>query len=579
MNPIREACRASSRHALAVASVLALAPLACGGGGAADLVPPSLVAATPAPGATEVDVEAHLVLRFSEALARESVTPDTITVRRRVPSLARGWDDVLLEPVAGALTYDAATYTVTFAADPGLALRARYRVDVTSAVRDRAGNPLEPVDPIELETRDGRLAGAAKVGADPVVLDATRSAGPFLSVTSHGDALLVWSDVLSAAVPAAAAWFSRYDAATETWSAQAPVIDPAARSGSIPAGAALGGDGTGYVLVGPSQDRQGDLFVLAARRGGEWERATTLVESSAPHASNAVLAMDGLGDVLAAWTDQGVAIARFDAALGVWAPTLRVPGNSEVRLAANASGHAIASWRRGVPVDPEDASAGLALIAEALRYDPATGSWGAPVRVSGLTDLLPTGGSASPAEPHLAIDRAGNAIVAWSELDGEDYSGLWTARYDSAARTWSAPFFHGRDGHFGVAMDSHGDALALWNDGGFYFDSDVYDSRAASWQASGPTRTELSTTMPTDLVAVDSGGRAAAIACDTHRFGRLTWLRREPGAAWGPEEELSPQSAAPGVCALGFDARDRAVLAWRIGGPEGHGPMFVDHWR
>lgn len=554
--------------------------IGCGGGGAADVVAPSLVSVTPEPGADDVDIDARVALTFSEPLASESLTPDAIPVRRMVPSLARGWDDVELEPVAGTLAYDPATSTVTFAADPGFALHARYRIEVTSAVHDRAGNPLAPADPIELETRDGRLAGAAKVGADPGAWSGTANAGPLLSVTPRGDALLVWSDALSSAVPGAAGWFSRYDPDSRSWSAQAPVLDPSQRSGSIPAGVALRADGTAFVLAGPSHDHQGALVVLAQRPGAAWETSTTLVESAAPHASNAVMTSDALGNVYAAWSDQTIAIARYDAALAAWAPTLNLPGGSEVRLAANASGAAIASWRRAVPVKPEVPSPhDLALTAEALLFDPVAGGWRAPVRVSGLTDLLPTGGSATPSEPHLAIDRAGNAIVAWSEVDDEDYSGLWTARYVAASRTWGAPFFHGRDGHFGVAMDGRGDAVAVWNDGGFYFDSDVYDAREASWQASGPTRTELSTTMPTGLVAVDGGGRAAAVACDPSRYGRLTWTRREPGAAWGQEEELTAQSTAVGVCAIGFDARDRAVLAWEGGGPSEHGPLFVDHLR
>ena len=189
-----------------VVAAVAVWMSACGGGGAADRVPPALVATEPGAGAESVDIDTPVVLVFSEPLDPRSLTTEAIQVDRIVPSLARGDADSIREPVAGALRYDPDAYTVTFEAVSGLALGARYEVEATTSIRDRAGNALTATEPVAFATRTGRLAGAGKVGVDPGPFSITDLAGPYLAMAASGDAFLVWSDPLVAAIPHGVAW-------------------------------------------------------------------------------------------------------------------------------------------------------------------------------------------------------------------------------------------------------------------------------------------------------------------------------------------------------------------------------------
>jgi hypothetical protein len=126
-------------------------------------------------------------------------------------------------------------------------------------------------------------------------------------------------------------------------------------------------------------------------------------------ASLAGLAGDGGGNAFVAWRqlESGSAnnaldfAQRFDAAADAWGPrallTDQSTGNYQPIYLAVANGAAVAAW---------DVRAGAA----AARFDPASGTWGAPQLLAAFN----VGGA--------AVDGHGNIVV-----DGWDQTGAWTS--------------------------------------------------------------------------------------------------------------------------------------------------------
>ncbi len=105
---------------------------------AADTEGPSVTGTDPADGATDVDVDVHPQVFFSEPLDPASVTPDTVRL------LDPDGNPVAQASGSPALSADGKTVTITPA--HRLAERTRYRIRVIggeSGVRDREGNPMD----------------------------------------------------------------------------------------------------------------------------------------------------------------------------------------------------------------------------------------------------------------------------------------------------------------------------------------------------------------------------------------------------------------------------------------------------
>lgn len=97
---------------------------------AADLVPPTVTATVPLANATGVSISAPMRATFSEPMDPATLT--TATFR-----LSRG-----ATPVPATVTYDAPSRTATLTPLAPLAFSAAHTADLTTGVRDAAGNPL-----------------------------------------------------------------------------------------------------------------------------------------------------------------------------------------------------------------------------------------------------------------------------------------------------------------------------------------------------------------------------------------------------------------------------------------------------
>ena len=98
-----------------------------------DRRPPRVKSASPAQGARRVKVSKSVKVTFSEAVRRSSLTSSSVKLKRKGGAKA----------VAARLTYDAASRRVVLHPKSPLRRASTYRVVVTTAVRDTAGNRLD----------------------------------------------------------------------------------------------------------------------------------------------------------------------------------------------------------------------------------------------------------------------------------------------------------------------------------------------------------------------------------------------------------------------------------------------------
>lgn len=102
-----------------------------------DAVAPTVASISPGNGATKVDIDADLVVTFSEPIQASSVTSSSFTVR------ADTWVDSVLQPlIAGAITVSGNTVTFEPARGRWQEYSTGYTVVLTSGIKDLAGNSL-----------------------------------------------------------------------------------------------------------------------------------------------------------------------------------------------------------------------------------------------------------------------------------------------------------------------------------------------------------------------------------------------------------------------------------------------------
>jgi hypothetical protein len=251
-----------------------------------------------------------------------------------------------------------------------------------------------------------------------------------------------------------------------------------------------------FVIAWDNDHGAGSGFSIYAQRynasgvaqGSEFLVAAYSTGSMAPPfpASSPVAAMDSAGDIVITWdtpeqiTDVGglgdvsVLAQRYNASGEAQGPEFQVNDSgllafsTSLSAAMDSGGDFVITWAGYHGTSP-----GFGGIF-AQRYNSSGVAQGSNFQV----DSLPQ--SFSPEEPAVAIDSAGDFVIAWSyPIDG----GIRAQRYNAAgvaqgsefqADTFSTTF----QGFASVAMDSAGDFVVAWSNNGFDSNHDgVYAQR------------------------------------------------------------------------------------------------------
>jgi hypothetical protein len=150
------------------------------GGGYPDTTPPTIVSITPIDGATLVDITTPITVTFSEAMDPATLTTSSIQVLT---------GPAFTSTIAGTVTLSGGNTVATFTPSVNLSTTTTYRVRVTNAAKDVAGNAITTFTQGTGFTTDKyviTLATFATIDTTPVPIGiAVDSSGNVF--TSHGD--------------------------------------------------------------------------------------------------------------------------------------------------------------------------------------------------------------------------------------------------------------------------------------------------------------------------------------------------------------------------------------------------------
>jgi hypothetical protein len=323
-------------------------------------------------------------------------------------------------------------------------------------------------------------------------------------------------------------------------------------------------------------DERGDAAVIWQAESG----LTSSVQAAVKRAGSAIwhvesvsgeegsrpsIAIDSHGDAVAVWlakpTEAVTSSVRPVA--GKWhAPVqLSAAGLSaeEPTVAANPRGDAVAAWH---------GFEGENSIAQAAVRSASSGTWSAAATLS-----TPAEAGANALATRAAIDAHGNATVTWTREDV-----LKSATRLAATATWGAPVDVSSGGEqvntHGLAVDSHGEAVAVWagrSGSANVVESASRASAATSWHEPVRLLTAPEGKSPTEpKVAINSDGRAVAVWAVA--LGKFLTFRRfvqssvrpEATAAWGEPVSLTAEAENAPTPQVAISPRGDAVAAWEL---------------
>jgi hypothetical protein len=267
-------------------------------------------------------------------------------------------------------------------------------------------------------------------------------------------------------------------------------------------------------------------------------------------AFGASLAVDASGDAVFAWVRWDGANwrvqARARSAAGVLSPvqTLSAPGLTSLvqHVGVDVDGDAVITWTNTNNVVQVRARSAAGVLSP----------------VQDLTDPSPAG-----RRPHAAIDPGGNAVFTWQHWDGSNYRVQVRARSTAgtltSVQTLSAAGEHGAEPH--VAVESDGDAIVTWSGG---------DRILARTRSAAGTLGAVETVGPAGLLTAEP-----QVAIDADGDAVFAWLRsdgtktrvqargRSKAGSLSPMRDLSGAGQDASFLRLAVDSGGNAVASWQ----------------
>jgi hypothetical protein len=274
---------------------------------------------------------------------------------------------------------------------------------------------------------------------------------PDVAAEPNGNGIAIWTVAVNGLTRTVASRFTT----TGGWSTAQPIDNGVGNASS--ANIAMDTNGNATAIFNQSD---GTHFNLSANRftAGAWGAPVSL-ESSDGDSFVLNVEVDASGNAMAVWHQSNGASSfilanRFSIGTGTWGGAQTVGtalGNADPKMAVDASGNVGVVWYKLVN--------GKRFIFS-NRFTLA-GGWSTAAQLethTGGDALLPT----------IAMDRSGNAIAVWQQEDDFIHDNAYAARFTPGGG-WSTPqplqINSGAtsSGGLQVAIDSHGDAWALWS--------------------------------------------------------------------------------------------------------------------
>jgi hypothetical protein len=295
----------------------------------------------------------------------------------------------------------------------------------------------------------------------------------------------------------------------------------------------------------------GDIFALKFFPSA-WGTAK-LLEYVTGYGSKPQVAMDSSGNGIVVWQQydgahDSIYARRYVA--GAWGPvTLLEYGTGTAwspQVAMDSSGNAVVVWQQ------YDSASHLSLYSKRLT----SGVWGSVTLLE-----YATGDAWSP---QVAMDNHGNAVVAWTQYDSSSHLNLYAKRLSSGVWGPVTLLEYGAGGVWGpqVAMDSSGNTVVVWCQLDSSYHLSIFAKRYSS-RAWGPvTLLEAGTgDAKSPQVAMDNHGNAIAVWKQTDGNFEHIYSKRFSAGVWGSVISIGKDMAVydPQVA---MDDKGNALVVW-----------------
>lgn len=298
------------------------------------------------------------------------------------------------------------------------------------------------------------------------------------------------------------------------------------------------------------------LCVLIAQLQGsnvKWSSSPEILSGAFSSVSNPQVVMDGSGNIVAAWIENGAVLSSSKLVDSEWTPAaaLSTGGGSLVRLVSDPNGNATVAWiENGV----------VKAASKAL-----TGGWSTPATLS----LMQYNDASSLA---LGVGTAGDVIAAWVrngnvETATKLFGKAWQSRVIISSSSAATPY---------VAIggpENNTTAVVVWR-GLSSGVNVVYASRksiAGSW-GKAATVSEIAHHAANPVVAMDSNANALTVWYSYDKIGQNYGNAVVKSAGlpasndnWGAVVELSQagiRNPAALTARIAFDSIGNAIALW-----------------
>jgi PKD domain len=399
--------------------------------------------------------------------------------------------------------------------------------------------------------------GTAPTWQSPVRLSPSdRALGPEIGENAAGDAVVVWDHEQGADCPTQPASLSCIhivEATSRTrgsaaWQAPVEVARP-----GIGAAPKVALDQNGAAAIVWIHDIGDDRVLQATIRpagASSWPNANDL--SGTPiRIQNHDVAMDAGGNAVAVWAQRDDADHFYvvgdlrPAAGGVWLAPVAFSSTSSIAtsgpsLSLVPTGDALVAWIDGGAV-------------RVVSGHAPTGMWD-----QSLTPA--TGGVGSDTDVSVAMNAAGDAILAWSWRRSATGPPIVQAAFRLRGGNWGAAVDLGTAGagrsHVQAAINNAGGAAVVWLDG-TTLRAAGRSASTGNWSAAATIATNVADSGA--RITMNPAGNAVATWANKST-GAIRSAIRPAGGAWRPPLRVSSPSGSN--VRITIDAASRAIAVW-----------------
>ena len=310
------------------------------------------------------------------------------------------------------------------------------------------------------------------------------------------------------------------------------------------------------------QDHEGVYICRFRADQRAWDIVPRRLDSARTQAQAPEIAMNVRGEMAVVWQeregDQSRVCARHMlGAAETWVPypmTLQAGPGEVVSLhaAMDPAGNIHAVWCAGTRGAYRVYASGYG--AEGGAWDPQPTPLGAP--------------SARAVYPQLAVNRAGQGLVVWSEENDGAGNRLVACHFEPAGRAWSdrpTEVARGRATYLRMALDDRGAAVVLWvgaGEGGVQnLHASHLDPRSLEWTPAPLLASGRAIHWP--QVGLDAQGRAHALWRQEAAGHEKLFARRYTGGRWEEARTLLAEDLGGNQAhGLSVNAEGQALAIW-----------------